>query len=61
MAKERDNFSVKCSELDEKLPEYLNQKKIGKWKIINCSFDKDNSKDECSANCLFEKTDSSSE
>ena len=53
MDKEKDNFSAKCSELEEKLPEYLKQKKDGKWKIRHCSFDKDNSKDECSANCLF--------
>jgi hypothetical protein len=61
MAKERDNFRAKCSELDEKLPEYLKEKKDGKWKIRQCTFDKDNFKDECSANCLFEKKDGSSE
>ena len=61
MAKERDKFSAKCSDLDEKLPEYLKQKKDGNWKIKHCSFDKDDSKDECSADCLFEKPDSSSE
>ena len=61
MVKKKDHFSTKCSEIEEKLPEYLKQKKDGKWEIRHCSFDKDNSKDECSANCLFEKTDSSFE
>jgi len=58
--KERVSFSVKCSELEDELPEYIKQKTDGKLKIRHCSFDKDDSKDECSANCLFENTDSSS-
>jgi hypothetical protein len=59
--KERESFSAKCSELEEKLPEYINHKIDDNFKIRHCSFDKDDSKDECSANCLFEKTNSPSE
>lgn len=61
MAEKRSKFSSKCTELDEELPKHFQKLKDGRWEIRNCSFDKDDSKNECSADCLVEKTDNSSD